>query len=312
MAANFCHSMKVLVTGATGFVGQYLVNHLNSIGHTVYGIGRRDQNLPRLYLGDITDARFISDTVQEIRPELVFHLAGYSLVKTSFQEPELVQKTNVEGSRNVLDAMQKFVPSARLLSVSSAVVYGSPSKTPISEGDELRPSSPYAHSRVASEAVHCRYQLPWIIARSFNHTGPNQSADYVLSDWCKQVAAIELGLQPPIIKVGNLESIRDFLDVRDIVKIYVDLLLNGQSQQIYNVGSGIGYRLGDLLNTILSFISIPVQVLVDETRVRSQDTTLLIADTKKLNSVLPSYRLDYSIEQTLLDILSYWRSKLSS
>ncbi|MBI4836206.1 MAG: GDP-mannose 4,6-dehydratase [Candidatus Abawacabacteria bacterium] len=302
--------MKVLVTGATGFVGTYLVDFLKKNGHQVWGIGRRSTNQVGVYLGDITDKDFVSQTIRTIKPELVFHLAGYSLVKTSFQEPELVRKINVEGTINLLDVLQETVPLARFLYVSSAVVYGAPSKTPITELQETRPSSPYAQSRVDTEKALLNYQVPWMIARSFNHTGPGQTNEYVLSDWCRQAAAIELGMQPPMIRVGNVESVRDFLDVRDIVKIYYELLLKGEMYQTYNVGSGTGYRLGDLLNRILSFINVPVAVVIDNDKVRLQDTTLLVADISKTSNILKLYSSEYSIEQTLKDILEYWRRSL--
>lgn len=302
--------MKVLVTGATGFVGPHLVNYLRSIGDDVYGMDRRELKAANIYSGDITDQGFVSRVLGEVMPDVVFHLAGYSSVKMSFEEPELVYKINVEGTRNIVESMQRFVPQARLLYVSSAVVYGTPSKTPIAETDDTRPNSPYAQSRVDTEKMLLDYNLPWIIARSFNHTGPGQTEAFVLSDWCRQAVAIELGLEEPVIRVGNIESVRDFMDVRDIVVIYDELLKRGEPHQIYNVGSGIGYRLGDLLKMILSFISVPVEIVIDSERVRSQDTTLLVADIRKLVSVVPDWTLGYAIQRTLKDLIKYWREQL--
>ncbi|MBP6085307.1 GDP-mannose 4,6-dehydratase [Candidatus Gracilibacteria bacterium] len=304
--------MKALVTGSGGFVGKYLVDYLKTLGYETHGIERSQSSQNNLHIGDITNREFVASVIEKVRPDLVFHLAAYSLVKTSFQDPTLVHKVNVEGSRNILDALQSKVPQARFLYVSSAVVYGMTTNDHLSEIDEVVPTSPYAQSRIDTEKMLLHYPLPWIVSRSFNHTGPGQAAEYVLSDWCKQAVAIELGKQEPIIKVGNIESVRDFMDVRDIVKIYHLLLTTGVSYEIYNVGSGVRYRLGDLLNMILSFINVPVQVEVDGARERSQDTTLLVADTTKLNQLIGEHQLLHSIEQTLLDILSYWRSKLSS
>lgn len=302
--------MKALVTGATGFVGPYLVDYLRATGNDVYGMDRRASQQDHSYSGDITDRDFVMHVFSEVRPDCVFHLAGYSLVKTSFLEPLLVNKINVEGTRNIAEAMKQFIPHSKLLYVSSAVVYGTPSKTPIAEVDDVRPGSPYAQSRVDTEKMLSSYELPWIVARSFNHTGPGQTQEYVLADWCRQAVAIELGLQNPVIHVGNIESVRDFMDVRDIVKIYVALLQSGKSHETYNVGSGIGYRLGDLLKMILSFISVPVEVVIDSEKVRSQDTTLLVSDTNKLMGALGNFNLHYSIQQTLQDIMQYWREKL--
>lgn len=304
--------MKALVTGSGGFVGKYLVDYLKTLGYETHGIERSQSAQSNIHTGDITNQEFVTSVIEEVCPDLVFHLAAYSLVKTSFQEPALVHKINVEGSRNILDALQSKASQARFLYVSSAVVYGMTTSAHLRESDEVAPNSPYAQSRVDTEKMLLDYHLSWVVSRSFNHTGPGQTAEYVLSDWCKQAVAIELGQQEPIMKVGNIESVRDFMDVRDIVKIYHLLLTTGVPHEIYNVGSGVGYRLGDLLNKILSFINVPVQVEVDGARKRSQDTTLLVADTTKLNQLISTNQFQYSIEQTLLDILSYWRSKLSS
>lgn len=303
--------MKALVTGSGGFVGKYLVDYLKTLGYETHGIERSQSTQSNIHIGDITNQAFVTSVIEKVSPDLVFHLAAYSLVKTSFQEPALVHKINVEGSRNVLDALQNKAPQARFLYVSSAVVYGMTTNAHLRESDEVTPTSPYAQSRIDTEKMLFDYHLPWVVSRSFNHTGPGQAAEYVLSDWCKQAVAIELGQQVPIIKVGDIEPVRDFMDVRDVVKIYHLLLTTGVPHEIYNVGSGVGYRLGDLLNKILSFINVPVQVEVDVARKRSQDTTLLVADTTKLNQLIAGHQLEYSIEQTLLDILSYWRSKLS-
>lgn len=302
--------MRVLVTGAGGFVGHYLCPYLRDQGNDVWGIGDQPDPLDRYIVASVLDKEMMCQIVQQIQPELVFHLAGFSSVKKSFLEAELTQQINVEGTRNVVSALQKFVPQARLLYVSSAVIYGVSAKASISEDEPVRPNSPYAQSRVDAEGLLQDYELPWIIARSFNHTGPGQNEEFVLSDWCKQAAAIELGLQEPIIRVGNIESVRDFMDVRDIVKMYHQLLLNGQVHSIYNVGSGIGYQLGDLLDKIISFATVPIQIFIDQEKVRSQDTTLLVADISKLSNIIGPCPLEYSIELTLRDILDYWRRKL--
>lgn len=302
--------MRVLVTGAGGFVGYYLCSYLQVQGNTVWGTDKHQRDLENYFTGEILDKEFIKGVVQEVKPELVFHLAGFSSVKKSFAEAELTQQVNVEGTRNIVSALQEIVPQSRLLYVSSAVIYGVPGKAFISEDEPVQPNSPYAQSRVDAERMLQDYQLPWIIARSFNHTGPGQNEEFVLSDWCRQAAAIELGLQAPIINVGNIESVRDFMDVRDIVKMYYQLILHGQVHTVYNVGSGTGYRLGDLLDKIISFAAVPVQILIDEKKVRSQDTTLLVADIGKLSNILGPFTPEYSIDRTLRDILDYWRQKL--
>jgi len=304
--------MKVLVTGAGGFVGRYLCSYLRSLDHRVWGMGRHPSTLDNYIVADILDKPVIDSLVQEIQPDLLFHLAGFSSVKRSFVEAQLVHEINYEGTKNVIDALQKLSPQTRFLYVSSAVVYGNSPKTSVSEEVILMPNSPYAQSRVDVENLLREYNLPWIVARSFNHTGPGQSEEFVLSDWCRQVAAIELGLQDPTISVGNVESIRDFLDVRDIVRVYYALLKRGEIHSVYNVGSGVGYRLGDLLAKIIDFATVPVQVKVDQEKFRSQDTTLLVADIGKLSNILGPYSPLYSIDQTLRDILDYWRYRLKN
>ncbi len=301
--------MRALITGIDGFVGQYLKRTLEDFGWQVFGMTHSDKGKPRenIFSGDILNADLVDEVVTSTSPEAVFHLAGFSSVKKSFDDPIVVQNVNVGGTENLLNAIQRSVPLAKTLIVSSAEVYGGTHDLPIQESEGLLGSSPYALSRIAQELLVKKYpQLAIVIARSFNHTGVGQTDTFVLPGFCKQIVLMEKGRQDPILSVGNLEVIRDFSDVRDVVKAYLLLIEKGKVGEIYNVGSGHGYKLVDLLEYILSQTATHVDVRIDSDKVRPTDTPILIANIAKIRQAT-NWLPHYSIQQTLGSMLDSFR-----
>ncbi len=312
---------RLLVTGATGFVGLHLLKALDRPGHRIYGTSfPHDPDGPelrcecRLCRLDIRSRDAVMDLFADIRPDWVFHLAAVSSVKHSWKKRSETLETNLLGTLNVLEAIRSFAPDARMLFVSSSNVYREVS-TPgqgMSETDAVRPVSPYAFSKISGEMLCGLYAdvetLDVVISRAFPHTGPGQSPDFVCSDWARQIARIEQGKQPPVMQVGNLEVFRDFCDVRDVVRAYVRLLELGDSNQIYNVASGTAVQLRGILDRLLSLTPLEVDVQIDPNKLRPSDIARLCGDFSKLN-LATGWTPAIPLEQTLADLLEYWREK---
>jgi GDP-4-dehydro-6-deoxy-D-mannose reductase len=283
--------VRALVTGATGFVGTYLVAALEAGGDTVLGCGgpRDDRALP-IDLSDPSSIRAAFDLAQ---PDIVFHLAARTFVPDSFASPHETYAANVLGTANVVQAMRDHMRETasrvRLVFTSSAEVYGThaPREYPLRETAELLPPNPYAASKAAAEVLLLSemraYGLDVVIARAFNHIGPGQSDRFVVSSFASQLASIAGGA-PPILHVGNLEAKRDFLDVRDVVEAYVALAERGVSGEIYNVCSGVPHKVSELLRELIIAAHVPVEVREDPERMRPSDTPLSYGDNTKLKN----------------------------
>ncbi len=315
--------LKVFVTGATGFVGSYLCPQLSTLGHAVYGtcFPERPEDCERTaadkitYL-DIRDAAALSALVGEICPDWVFHLAAVSSVRRSWDKRKETFDINLAGTHNLFEAIRQYSPRSRILYVSSSDVYGvlTPIDKALSEGDEIKPVNPYAFTKISGELLAGYYTriegLDIVLARSFPHTGPGQSTDFVCPDWAFQIAAIEKGDREPVLSVGNIEIRRDFLDVRDVVRAYVYLIEKGQKGEVYNICSGHAIALKDVLDKLLSFTSAVVEVRVDPQKMRKTDIPLLVGDNQKIRNAT-SWEPEISMEQTLLDLLNDSRSRLA-
>jgi len=302
--------MKALITGSTGFVGPYLKKELESHGYEVFGLDRSNKNnVSGVFCGDITDTNFVKETIKEIKPDEVYHLAGFSSVKKSFDEPELAMKVNVDGTKNILLAVREFCPKTKVLIISSSDVYGNPKKNPVNEEEEVKETSPYSESRIAQEKLVEDFKdLNVVISRSFNHTGPGQPEIFVLPDFVKQVVEIEKGLKAPVIYTGDLNVVRDFSDVRDVVRAYYLLLQKGAKGEVYNVGSGNGYKIKTLLDKALSFSKKSIDIKQDQNKTRSVEILNIVADISKLQKTT-GWTPNYSIDKTISDLLNYERSK---
>lgn len=266
--------MRVLVTGSEGFVGRHLVPALGAAGHDVTG---RDLDL------DVTDPPALEEAFAAARPEAVIHLAAVSSVALSQSDQDLTFRVNYLGSRAVLQALSRTVPTARLLFVGSAEVYGvsAPEAPPFDETWPLRPRSPYARTKACADrlaADHARRGLDVVRVRPFNHAGPGQSAQFVLPSFAAQLAEIAAGRREPVLRVGNLDSVRDFLDVGDVVRAYLALLDPAVPAGVYNVASGHGRRVGDLLEGLRRRAGVDVRVETDPARYRPTDRGVGDAD----------------------------------
>lgn len=307
---------RSLVTGAAGFVGPHLTAALTAAGDDVWTTDRgpiqaRPQHLPC----DLTDPGAVRDLFEHVRPVQVFHLASLSSVAYSFEHPQEVLHTNLVATCNVLEALRHLPAGARLLLVGSAEQYGlvEEADLPIVETCRFRPASPYAVSKVAQEHLGLQYAathgLHVVAARSFNHSGPGQSDRFVLPAFARQIAEAEIGKRQPVLRVGNLDVWRDFLDVRDVVQAYRLLLERGASGEAYNVCGGEAHRVGDLLDLMRGGARRPVRIETDPARYRAADLRILRGDPGKLERAT-GWRPRRTVRAMLLDILEDWRHRV--
>jgi GDP-4-dehydro-6-deoxy-D-mannose reductase len=310
--------LRVLLTGATGFVGSHLIPLFDPSKYDVYGTSfpqkplRSQKNI--IFL-DIRLDEQVDATIQKIRPDWIFHLAAVSNVRHSWQERKETLETNLLGTFSLFEAARKFVPECRILFISSSDIYGihSPSEKKLGEDDSYHIVNPYAFTKASGELLSKFYaqveNLNIIIARPFPHTGPGQGTDFVCADWAFQIARIERGLAEPVIKVGNIEVRRDFMDVRDVVRAYFFLVQKGKRGEVYNVCSGRAVSLKHILELLLSFSLRKISIETDPEKIRKMDIPLLVGNNEKLKA-LTSWKPKIPLEKTLGDLLDYWREKV--
>jgi len=314
-------SLRVFVTGATGFVGTHLLNLLESEGYEIQGTSfpERPEFFPvakgkKIFHLDLRKEEEVAFCLKMTKPEWVIHLAALSNVRHSWERRKETLETNLMGTFNLFEALRKEAPKARILFVSSSDVYGllAHDSRALKEEDSCEALSPYAFTKLSGEILSRFYSrvenMDIIIVRSFPHTGPGQSNDFVCSDWAFQIARIERGEIEPIIRVGNCELRRDFSDVRDVVKAYLLLMKKGESGEIYNVCSGKGVLLKEILATLLSFSKKKIEVVVDWQKFRKADIPYLVGDCEKLKK-RTSWRPEIPLSQTLYELLEFWRAK---
>ena len=319
--------MRALVTGISGFVGGHLAEHLLSLGDEVVGLsnaGRWPEALAhlagRVRIGPCDLAGVSQGTMTDRlaldRPEVVYHLAAQANPQASVADPRGTWALNLGGTLTLLEAVKASGLEARVVLVGSGVCYGNPAPEhmPVSESCPLRPNNPYSASKGAADLLGVQHYLAHgtdvVMARPFNHAGPRQSSTYVLGALARQVAEVEAGRKPRV-EVGNLDVVRDFTDVRDVVRAYRLLATSGAPGEIYNLGSGRGTRLSDALEILRGLAGVPIEVFVDPARVRPVDQPLLVADPSKLRAAT-GWEPRHSIEQTLADMLDDWRTALRS
>lgn len=299
--------MRALVTGASGFVGRHLVEHLHNNGDEVIGVDRALGHV------DITDAEAVEALFLDVRPEVVYHLAGWSDVGGSWNRPQEVFRTNAEGTLNVLTAAAK-ADVERVLAVSSADVYGivSEAELPLREDTQLRPVTPYAASKVAADYLALQaflgHQLGVVRVRAFNHLGPGQSERFVAGAIAQRIATNELH-GGDHIPIGNLSSRRDFTDVRDVVRAYRLLVGSGQPGEVYNVCSGTDTAVSALADRLVAMAVRPMTLEPDPKLVRPIDLPVLRGDNTRLRSAT-AWAPEISLEQTLTDLLDDWRKRV--
>jgi GDP-4-dehydro-6-deoxy-D-mannose reductase len=316
--------MRVLITGITGFAGSHLADYCLSRGDVeVFGIVRwrsRTENIEHfehkvaLLECDLRDATSTRSIVEEVRPEFIFHLAAQSYVPTSWKAPSESLSTNVLGELNIFEAVRKVNLDCRIQVAGSSEEYGMvyENELPIREDNPLRPMSPYAVSKVAQDLLGYQYFMSYkmdiVRTRGFNHTGPRRPPVFVCSDFAKQIVDIEKGLKEPVINVGNLESRRDFTDVRDTVKAYFLALERGESGQVYNICSEKSYSMQEVLDKLLSLSDATVEVRQDPKRMRPSDVPVLQGDCSRFRDAT-GWRPEIPFDKTLQDIMDYWRKR---
>jgi len=293
---------RLLVTGAGGFVGRHIIAMA------------QNGNLPSSTLItspkglDIRDEDMLADWVQEAKPDSVIHLAAQSFVPRAFEDPKETLEINVIGTLNLLQALKRTKFRGRLIYVSSGDVYGQvpESLLPLNEDRFPEPRNPYAVSKLAAEQLclqwHRSDRLDVIVARPFNHVGPGQGRQFVLPAMARQVVAMAEGRQPPVLDVGDIDTTRDFTDVRDVVNAYVALLQKGTAGSVYVIGSGEERRIRDLIQGMCKLAGVSPEIRQDPARMRPADQRRMVADPGRLRSDT-GWAPSISIETTLNDIL---------
>ena len=316
---------RALITGITGFAGSHLADHLLAVGgYEVYGLKRwrsRTENIRHLtgkvtlLDGDITDAVRLREVVAEVRPDVIFHLAAQSFVPASWREPDATLTTNVRGQVNLFEAVRAAGHPCRIQIAGSSEEYGlvGEDELPITEDTPLRPLSPYAVSKVTQDLLawqyHRSYGLDVVRTRGFNHTGPRRGEVFVTSNFARQIAAIEAGLQEPVLRVGNLDARRDFTDVRDTVRAYRLAVEKGEAGAVYNICSGTTVSIRELLDRLLALSDAAIRVETDPARLRPSDVPVLLGSAARFHAVT-GWEPEIPFDQTLRDLLDHWRARL--
>lgn len=312
---------KVLITGITGFAGSYLSEHLlKENKFEVSGTYLNDTSLAnlenkdsiKLYKVNLIDADATAKLIQYEKPDYLFHLAALPSAKKSYSDPSGTFINNVLSEINLLEAVRSnHFSETKILIVSSAEVYGlvTAEDLPINEEVPFRPTSPYSVSKLAQDFLGLQYflshKLKIIRVRPFNHVGPRQSPHFVVSAFAKRIAEIEKG-DENIMQVGNLESKRDFTDVRDMVRAYLMAIEMGESGEVYNIGSGKSHKISEILEIMKKMSKTDIKVMQDPNLIRPLDDPELLCDPTKFEN-LTGWKPEIPIEKTLEDTLEYFR-----
>jgi GDP-4-dehydro-6-deoxy-D-mannose reductase len=316
--------LEILVTGAGGFVGKHLLSTLEkmtdvSLHGTLLNESERELISARgsFWSLDLCNAEAVRNLIGDIRPDRIFHLAGQAYVPRSFEAPWETLENNIRGALNLLQAVYELKLPTRLLIIGSAEVYGTalPDRLPLTEESPFMPSSPYSVSKIAQDMLAYQYTRAHgvftVRTRPFNHIGPGQNARFAASDWAQQIAQAEAGQREAMVEVGNLTAARDFTDVRDVVRAYILALEKGQPGDVFNVCSGRAYSMQYILDTLLSFSTVPIEVRSRSERFRPVEIPVLYGDYQRLHQAT-GWQPELAIEQSLLDVLNEWRQRVKA
>lgn len=333
--------MRALITGVGGFAGGYLAEYLAQ--HTdweLFGVVRAPAGAapgeadppaaPRLrppvdpawaagvrlqvVAADLIDYEQVRRMLAEARPDLIFHLAAQAIVQRALTDPQATLVNNMVSELNLLRGVRELGLEARLMLVGSSEEYGhvQPDDLPVDEDTPFRPENPYAVSKIATDMLglqyYIAYQMPIVRVRPFNHIGPRQSEHFVTAAFARQVARIEAGLQPPVIRVGNLNSERDFTDVRDMVRAYHLALTQGVPGAVYNIGCGQSVSIRLILDMLIGLSNVAVRIEPDPLRMRPSDVPVIVCDPRRFQQQT-GWRPEIALGRSLTDILNYWRDR---
>lgn len=300
--------MKIILTGSSGFVGSY-VNQILPCTPLADENGAIDlRDIKRIKL-------FLSPKPHTLSFDAVIHLAAQSFVPESFDKPLETFDINFIGTYNLFSALKEYGFHGKILYISSGDIYGlvGEDKLPITEDYPLKPRNPYAVSKAAAEALCYQWSITEdieiIIARPFNHIGPNQSERFVVSSFAKQIIEVELGLRKPVISTGDIDTTRDFLDVRDVANAYKLLLEKGVNSDIYNVCSGTETTVRSIINTMFEITGVDAKIEIDNNKLRPNEQKRVYASFEKIKKIT-GWEPKIPLKQSLTDILNYWRKKL--
>ncbi len=315
-------TMAILITGASGFAGQHLIDCLLRHGQgPLHGLSRQpftysgmDHNDQRYHhhACDLLDEATLRSLLNRLRPQRIYHLAGSVDPAQSLKDPDTAWEGNLRATQILYEAIIALGLQPRILHVSTGAVYGDVRSSVgiITESTELRPNTPYAASKAAADLLsyqlHRTHDLPIIRARPFNFVGPGLPERFALAHFAKQIAAIENGKQPPLLRVGQLQTERDLLDVRDLVEAYVVLMERGDPGEVYNLARGQAFPMGWYLEHMLAQSSAQVQVEVDRQLLRTTDTATVRVDVSLMRNSL-GWQPRFDLAQTMLDVLNDYR-----
>lgn len=314
---------KILITGISGFAGSFLAEQLLQSGeNTIVGTvlsGTTSPNIShiqdklQLISLNLLDAKAVEDSIVASQPDAIYHLAALTSPAQSFESPSETMTNNIAAQVNILEAVRKHnLTQTRILIVSSAEIYGlvDQKDLPIDEETTFKPTNPYAVSKLAQDFLGLQYVLSYklsiVRARPFNHIGPRQAPGFVVAKFARQIAEIEKGIIPPVLKVGNLDAKRDFTDVRDMVKAYELLLEKGNTGEVYNIGYGVSHGIKEIVEKLLAMSKTNITIEQDPALLRPADNPELVCDATKIKQ-LTGWEPTISLEQTLQDTLDYWR-----
>ena len=320
--------MRVLITGITGFVGSHLAEYILAEHPEVEVFGTKRWRSPKdnirtaehrvtLHDCDLRDLSSLISVLDEVKPEIIFHLAAQSYVATSYRAPADTVETNVTGTLNLLEAVRITRLDPVIHICSSSEVYGQVHERdlPIDEDTPLRPVSPYAVSKVGEDMLgymyHQAHGLKTLRSRMFTHSGPRRGEVFVDSFFSLQIARIEQGVQDPVLRVGNLDSVRTFCDVRDTVKAYWLLVHECPPGEVYNIGGDTTMTIREMLDLLLRMTDARERIVVqvDPALLRPADVTLQIPDTSKFKAAT-GWEPEIPYERTLGDMLDHWRQRV--
>jgi GDP-4-dehydro-6-deoxy-D-mannose reductase len=309
--------VRILVTGASGFIGRYLASYARSQGHEVVGTYLSEPELAsriptdatlRWTRLDLKDGAAVSRLVEEVAPEAVFHLGAQAYAKRAWADPIDTFRTNVLGTIHLYEALRRHPPERGVLLSASAAAYGIPRRLPVSEDEPLWATNPYGVSKACQEAISFQYAknfgLRIVRARLFGTTGPGKAGD-ALNDFAQQVARLEAGGKAAVLRVGNVEARRDISDIRDAVPALWKVFEAGTSEQPINVGAGQSYSVRSIVERLVALAKVPLTVKVDPELLRPTDEADNVADVARLRAL--GHRARVPFETTIADALGFWR-----